>query len=152
MRNLVASIVVEIKDVFPICGPRVPFNRIACFVSQAMGVSAVERARPNIQRIVFVRRQPAQLGTVRRHFRIRPRLIAEQDFPRDKWRQFRADPANSEKECDDRKPFHFRQARYPNFLPVNRSKASTYLADVFAMTSSGNFGAGGVLSQSSVSR
>src|SRR5204863_8003803 len=68
---------------------------------QAMSVSAVERARPNIQRIVFVRRQPAQSGTVRRHFRIRPPLIAEQDYPRDKWRQFRVNGEAAKP--DDRK-------------------------------------------------
>lgn len=43
-------------------------------------------------------------------------------------------------------------APYWSFSPVNRSKASTYFAAVRASTSPGNFGPGGVLSQSSVSR
>ena len=58
MRNLVAGIVVKIDDVFPISGPGVPFNRIAGFVRHAMRVPAVERARPNIEDIVLVRREP----------------------------------------------------------------------------------------------
>jgi hypothetical protein len=37
-------------------------------------------------------------------------------------------------------------------FPVSRSSASRYLAEVFAITSAGSFGAGGVLFQSSVSR
>ena len=37
-------------------------------------------------------------------------------------------------------------------FPVNRSYASRYFADVFATTSCGKVGPGGVLSQSSVSR
>jgi hypothetical protein len=41
---------------------------------------------------------------------------------------------------------------YLNFSPVSRSNASTYLAEVLSMISCGNRGAGGVLSQSSVSR
>ena len=38
------------------------------------------------------------------------------------------------------------QRPYISFSPVNRSNASTYLADVFAITSFGSDGAGGVLS------
>src|SRR6266567_3216885 len=44
------------------------------------------------------------------------------------------------------------ERRYRSFSPVNRSNASTYFADVFTITSCGNDGAGGVLSQSRVSR
>src|SRR5262245_52319371 len=39
-----------------------------------------------------------------------------------------------------------------NSLPVSRRNASTYLAELFSITSFGKGGAGGVLSQSSVSR
>ena len=39
-----------------------------------------------------------------------------------------------------------------SFFPVKRSYASKYFALVLATTSSGNFGPGGVLFQSSVSR
>jgi hypothetical protein len=41
---------------------------------------------------------------------------------------------------------------HQSFRPVNRSYASRYFALVFAATSSGNFGPGAVLSQSSVSK
>ena len=87
VRDFVAGIVMKIQDVFPVCGPRVPFNRVACFVRHAMGVPAIERARPNIQRIAFVRCQPAELRAIGRDFWIRPRRIAKQDFAGDKWRQ-----------------------------------------------------------------
>ena len=58
VRDFVTGIIVKIENVFPIAGPSVPLNRIACFVRHAMRVRAVERARPNIQRIIFVRREP----------------------------------------------------------------------------------------------
>ena len=86
MRNLVACVVVEIEDVFPVCGPRVPFNRVAGLVRDTMWVRAVERARPDIERVAFVRREAAQLRAIGGDFRVRPRRVAEQDFPRDKWR------------------------------------------------------------------
>ena len=86
MRNLVAGIVVKIEDVFPVSGPGVPFNRVGGFVRHAMWVRAVERARPDIQRIAFVGREPAQPRTIGRDFRVRPRRVAEQDFSRNKRR------------------------------------------------------------------
>src|SRR6266540_3019068 len=41
---------------------------------------------------------------------------------------------------------------FPSSLPVRRRNASRYFADVFSITSFGSRGAGGILSQSSVSR
>ena len=65
---------------------------------------------------------------------------------------------------DERKPETFRFTQHDSATegvsaytstkspPVRRRKASTYFAELFSITSFGRRGAGGVLSQSSVSR
>src|SRR5438445_677304 len=55
-------------------------GRLALFVSHATWIRVAERARPNIQRIVLVRRQPTQLRAIGRDFRIRTLWIAKKDF------------------------------------------------------------------------
>ena len=61
MRNLVTGVVVEIEEMFPVCGPGIPFNRIAGLVRNAMRILGIECTHPNIQRITLIGREPAQL-------------------------------------------------------------------------------------------
>ena len=112
MWDFIAGIVVEIEDVSPISGPCVPLNRVACFVRHAMCVRAVERARPNVQRIAFVRRQSAQLRTIGRDFRIRPRRILEQNLPWDKRWQLSLCRTKRQKKRAEIKWFHKRRPLY----------------------------------------